>query len=409
MTRLAYLIAGLALASASTAAADPNCPGPSCTATCDTLSLPPIVYFQTGDTQTNLMKAMGRKLRDNTPRPLTIGFITSGSCTNIQEAYHKTAAISATISYAPSTAEVATWDAGSAAFTCKAPANTFPDVDNSAVFNSACTSEAPPNNVVVNNGPIQAYVMAVPELSDQTAMTAEEAYFVWGFGMAGMISPWTDESNMFMRTVTKSTQITWSDSIGVPPNRWKGSAFDQSAQVLSSLQNSQKPEAAIGILGDEVYDGARDTLNVLAFRAYGQYAAYYPDSTFTSHDKKNLRDGHYTVWSPTTYMNYIDPASGAPLNDDAQYIIDLIIGEDSNATPAPNFAASDVVASVGLVPDCAMQVQRAFDGGPLSLYSAPESCKCRYEATVDTSTCATCDDSTPCSTGVCRDGYCEAN
>jgi hypothetical protein len=58
-------------------------------------------------------------------------------------------------------------------------------------------------------------------------------------------------------------------------------------------------------------------------------------------------------------------------------------------------------------------VQRSFEGAPLSLYTplappnGPGSCTCKFEATVDVTSCATCDDSTPCATGVCRAGYCE--
>ena len=66
-----------------------------------------------------------------------------------------------------------------------------------------------------------------------------------------------------------------------------------------------------------------------------------------------------------------------------------------------------IVADVGLVPDCAMGVKREFEGGPLSLYQPAESCVCKYESLVDTSSCATCDVSTPCATGVCRNGFCE--
>ena len=57
------------------------------------------------------------------------------------------------------------------------------------------------------------------------------------------------------------------------------------------------------------------------------------------------------------------------------------------------------------------QLQLAFmgesEGGPLSIYTPPTSCTCRYEATVDASSCATCSPTTTCATGVCRDGYCE--
>ena len=51
--------------------------------------------------------------------------------------------------------------------------------------------------------------------SSQTAITFEEAYFVFGFGMAGMIEPWSDETAMFIRTVTKSTLLAWAANIGV--------------------------------------------------------------------------------------------------------------------------------------------------------------------------------------------------
>jgi hypothetical protein len=141
----------------------------------------------------------------------------------------------------------------------------------------------------------------------------------------------------------------------------------------------------------------------MAFRAFGQYAAYYPDSTATSRDKKNLRDGHYTVWSPTIWM--LDTDGTNPVNADAAYVVNMIAGHP--VTPAPNFQPNVTVAGVGLVPDCAMRVQRSFEGGPLSLYTPTTSCTCRYEATVDASSCETCSATQTCATGVCRDGYCE--
>ena len=78
-----------------------------------------------------------------------------------------------------------------------------------------------------------------------------------------------------------------------------------------------------------------------------------------------------------------------------------------DVTPAPNFDPTVVVASVGVVPDCAMRVQRSFEGGPLSLYKPTLSCTCKFEAAVETTTCATCTATSPCASGVCRDGYCE--
>ena len=39
---------------------------------CNCADLPNPIYLQVGDTQLNLMKALGRKLRDNTSKPITL-------------------------------------------------------------------------------------------------------------------------------------------------------------------------------------------------------------------------------------------------------------------------------------------------------------------------------------------------
>ena len=372
---------------------------------CDTLTDP--IYLQVGDTQVNLMKRLGRALRDNTAKPITLVYTTSGSCTNIDNFYHHTAAITTTMNYIPSTAEDPAWDPKtSPTLTCTPPTGgVFPDIGNSALFVSSCTTETPPATVSLVNGPIQAYVMAVPTASSQTAITFEEAYFVYGFGMAGMVTPWNDETQLFIRTITKSTLLTWAANIAVPGDKWKGMRFDGSPMVVSALQSTTTPEKAVGILGAEVYDANRATLKELAFRAKDQYAAYFADSTSTSFDKQNVRDGHYTVWSPTVWMENIDGTTMQPTKPDADYVVQMIAGHP--VTPAPNFDPNVTVATVGLIPDCAMRVQRSFDGGPLSLYTPATSCTCKFLSVVDTTTCATCDAQNPCATGVCRNGYCE--
>jgi len=379
--------------------------------TCDTLPNP--IYLQVGDTQLNLMKQLGRKLRDNTAKPITLVFTTSGSCTNINGFYTQTA-LTTNFQYIPSVAEDPNWQPSSPTLACAPPTGgVVPDIGNSALFIASCTNEpAVPGFVQFANGPVQAYVLAVPKASPAIAITFEEAYFVFGFGptilaqMMGAIDPWTDENELYIRTITKSTLLTWAANVyGTDPAKWHGHMLDGSPMVVSGLQNSVNPTAAIGILGAEVYDANRATLTELAFRAQGQYAAYFADSTSTSRDKKNVRDGHYTVWSPTVWMNKVDPSTHVATKPDAQYVIDMIAGK--TVTPAPNFDANVIVAKVGLVPDCAMRVQRSFDGGPLSLYKPTESCTCKFDSIVDASSCSTCDATTPCASGVCRAGYCE--
>ncbi len=367
-----------------------------------------VVYAQVGDTQNNLMKRLGRLLRDNTDRKLTLVWFTSGSCANITAAYTRVPIPASTVmSYVPSVQEDGAWSPTSPVRTCEMTGTSnVPDIINSALFNTACPSGAgaPPATVKLTQGPVQAYVMAVPEASNQTAITFEEAYFVFGFGSAGMVLPWVDETQMFIRTLSKSTLVAWAKNIGVDPTKWKGVQRDGSPMVVADLESTTAVNAAIGILGAEVYDAERAKLNVLAYKAKGQYYAYYPDSTSSSIDKKNVRDGHYTVWSPTIWMDFIDGAQ-TPINANARYVVDLIAGK--TVAPAPSFEPVFPVAMVGLVPDCAMGVTRSFEGGPLSLYSPPESCVCKYESIVASTTCATCSATSPCTSGVCRAGYCE--
>ena len=397
MRRLAFSL----IAAGAVTAAAPRAPR---AAPCDTLPNP--IYLQVGDTQLALMKRLGRAMRDNAARPVTMVFTTSGSCTNIAAIYNRTPlAAGANVQYVPSAAEDPAWDpATSATLQCQVPAGgKVPDIANSALFNSACTTVTPPATVHHARGPVQAYVMAVPRASSQTAITFEEAYFAFGFGVGGMAAPWVDESQLFIRTVTKSTLLAWAANISVPADKWKGVRRDGSPMVIADLEGSTSPEKALGILGAEVYDSRRTTLKSLAFQAKGQYAAYWPDSTPTSFDKKNVRDGHYTVWSPTIWMD--TEAAGVPASADARYVVDLIAGR--SVTPAPDFDVTAVIAAVGLTPDCAMGVTREFEGGPLSRYAPPESCVCKYESLVDQSRCATCSAAAPCATGVCRNGFCE--
>ena len=374
----------------------------------DCSTLPNPVYLQVGDTQLNLLKSLGRKLRDNVNNPITLVFTTSGSCSNI-EAIYTDVKVSGNIQYVPSTAEDATWTTASPTIACALPVGgLLTDIANSAVFNSACTATPPPATVKLFQGPVQAYVMVVPKASSQNAITAEEAYFVFGFGAAGMVVPWLDEAQLFIRTVTKSTLLAWAANISVPAAKWQGMAFDKSTEVVGALQNSPTPEKAVGILGVEVYDKLRSTLTALAFRAFKQYAAYFPDSSSTAFDKINVRDGHYTVWSPTIWMTRVTPATGIATNLQAKYVIDILLGLAT--VPALNFDAIEVEGGVGLVPDCAMKVTRSFEGGKLSLYAPAEPCGCKYDSVVATTTCAACTGTGmgTCTTGVCRHGFCEA-
>jgi hypothetical protein len=181
-------------------------------------------------------------------------------------------------------------------------------------------------------------------------------------------------------------------------------------------------EATIGLLGLDLYDRNRGTLDVLAYRAKDQKFAYYPDSEPSARNKRNVRDGHYLPWSYTEYLFHAD-ATGAPVNENVARIIAIVQGKQevriksaSGVSPSFDVDALEVIASFGLIPDCAMQVSRQVDGGELRLYSPENSCGCFYEWVQDASVlndatwltrCPTCTKSSDCSSGICRRGFCE--
>jgi hypothetical protein len=370
---------------------------------CEELTNP--LYLQVGDTQEPLMKTLGRALRDSAAKPITLVYVTSGSCTNI-EAIYTDVPITMNAKFVPSTEEDAGWKTSDPPLTCTIAEAGHPvDVANSALFVSACNPDDPPDGVKLFQGPNQAYAFIVPESSSERAITAEEAYFVFGFGAAGKVSPWDDESFFAIRTVTKSTLLSLAAAIRVPGPRWKGMPFDKSSEVLSAVTSASEPGKAIGILGTELYDRNRDQVNVLAFRAFGQKLAYYPDSTASAFDKRNVRDGHYFPCAPTVWLTHVE--DDKPTNPLAEYVIGLILG--NTVEPKPDFEPLESVIDVGLVPACAMKVTRSKEGGDLSLYAPEEPCGCYYESKVaePSSGCSACEEDDDCDAGACRHGFCE--
>jgi len=374
----------------------------------DAATFPNTLVIESGDTQEPLLKAMGQKLRNSTTNPVNLLYVTTGSCTLIDDMYNKRPIAAGTnLFYLPSTTEDPAWDVSKASPTCTVDAALPIDIAISATFVSSCTQNALPAPLGTISGPIQGYTFVVPKASQQQAITAEEGYFTFGFGQSGQIQPWIDEQLLFIRPPTKSTVLTMAAAIGVPAAKWKGQPRDKSPEVLNLVATSPNPEKTIGILGAEVYDANRDKVSVLAYRAYKQRYAYFPDSTPTSFDKRNLRDGHYTPWAPTVYITAVD-AQNAPSAPRARLFVDLVLG--NAIAPKPDVDGLATVISKGLIPDCAMKVSRQFEGGNLSLYTPAAACSCYYESKVQgsTTTCTACTDDGPCHGGKCRRGVCEA-
>lgn len=370
------------------------------TVKCSTLKNP---LFLAGSTALEpLYKAIGKNLATD-PDPtkqITLAYLRNGSCAGVASLTTKQTAAFYFID--------ATYD-GTTVPTCiNDIAGGIPiDVALSDVAYQSCTGTPTPTNLGDFLGPAESMLFVTPRSSARTAISAEEAYYMLGFGQFGDVQPWNNESRMCVRTATSGTQRLIAANIGLPADRWRGVTNSGSVDVITCLSTSgmQNPDSAIGILGTEVYDTGtiRQTYKGLAFRGFGQRRAYLPDSSPTNPDKRNLRDGRYLLFG---LAHMIAPANqGVPTNARSQAFIDLLSGKTSNISFLTSLAG---IAK--LVPGCAMHVSRSSDGGQLSLSPAAIPCDCFYEATATgavPASCQTCSTDAECSTKHCRYGYCE--
>jgi hypothetical protein len=161
---------------------------------------------------------------------------------------------------------------------------------------------------------------------------------------------------------------------------------------------------AIGFITADSLASVRMLVNPLAFQSLGQSSAYALDSRPELADRRNVRDGHYTIWG---YEHVIAKSPGGAPSRKASDLIGWISGTKSNANIDPALIAS----RAGLIPQCAMRVRRQSDGGLLGPYAPPQPCACLFQA-VATSTippgCVQCANGTSCASGSpCRNGFCE--
>jgi ABC-type phosphate transport system substrate-binding protein len=331
---------------------------------------------------------------------------------------------------------VAVYDNTGTATTCDITTNngTMPvDIGISDVFFDTCSSvhnlTTMPSGTADFHGPVQSMVFAVPSNSSQTIMSAEAAYLTFGLGMDGGTN-WNDESHLWARSASSGTQQMIGAAIGVPAAQFKQStdpSNDHSATAILNAFNAANLAGAsianitLGILGMDVIRKPSVPMAgnyvPLAYQHYGQTAAYYPSSDFSSNDMQNTRDGHYMIQGPVHMFASVN-GSGVPTKAEAKTFINYMTG----AVVPTAFDLVALEASLSIVPDCAMHVTRDAEIGPFMSYQPPISCECKFLhdslAPVPTE-CGTCDPANNDSNGVnttdcsdssrqhCNYGYCE--
>jgi hypothetical protein len=246
----------------------------------------------------------------------------------------------------------------------------------------------------------------VPKSSPERSISAEAAYYVFGFGAASGASPWTDEAWLLHRDAQSGTERMIAAAIGVPPGRWKGTGTSSSTDLLNRLTAPGTGAQTLGILATDVAQSNLGMLDILAYQHFGQTCGYYPDRDATTNEKINVRDGHYAIWGPVHLFTRLGSA-GYPANAYAGDVIGYVTG--TKVAPA----GLDLVALEAqshVVPPCAMRVRRTEELGPSASFAPPGACGCYYDKVANgTTSCQVCASAHDCpaTSPACSYGYCE--
>jgi hypothetical protein len=333
------------------------------------------------------------------PEPISLVYVGATACVGLGAVLDET----------PSTGSASFWGVDGVEQMCELPiTGHVPDYALIQADPTLCEGVTEiPADIGELIGPVTALTMIVPAASSQINASFEALYFIYGFGASeGMVSPWTIDAELRARDASASSQLTFALALNIPIGKFKGEETATAGDVVAALSSSENPEAALGFVAAELADANRDIVHTLALQAYDQSCAYWPDSSATAFDKRNVRDGHYYVWSPSRLYAHVDD-SGEIIHEATRIALGYLTG---TGDIPDDFPALDLTIDTGVVPRCAMSVWRDEESGPLYSLQPDAPCGCYYDfrATGSTS-CTECDDDNPCPTEApaCRYGYCE--
>lgn len=402
-------LGGAALLAPSVALADP-CPE----------DLPNPIYGAGGSAVTATLKQVAIALA-GLPDPITVFYHDPGACIGFQEFIDGTIPTTTTTT-------VKYWNADGESFTCEPPASGLP-VDFSHMGNAAdfCVGfeDGLPDGIGDFLAPVQTVNIITALDSSQRSISAEALYYILGKGAAaGGVAPWTNPSHMILRTRSSFVHQFVADSVFGNLSKvfydHPSLSTDKDQRLGVEVQTNQQsvdgvaaagatnPESPLGYVSGSAADANRDKVKTLAYQHFGQSCAYWPDSSESTYDKINVRQGLYHFWTPGHFF--------APVDDDGEFINPLVaefIGYFTGRLPSPEGVDPPIIDRIieaGDIPLCAMQVTREGTTGAISSYAPDEPCGCYFEkvATGDTN-CATCEDDDDCDGDQkCRLGFCEA-
>jgi hypothetical protein len=258
--------------------------------------------------------------------------------------------------------------------------------------------------------PVSAVSVVVDADSTQQAISAEAFYLIYGLGAAvAGISPWVnpDPAYLLSRDNNAASKLILALATGLPVEKMLGTDAGSSNGMVQAITALPNPEEGLGFIPTDIADANRATVRTLAWQGLGQNAAYWPDSTATSFDKRNVRAGQYELWSPGYLYAPEGATDGSYLDPNVRALAEYLSGQSQPPGTTQPMAVTAMAAKN--IPPCAMHVVRTTDLGPIYAADPAEPCDCLFDFTVTGATeCASCDDANPCASGVCRSGFCEA-
>jgi hypothetical protein len=363
-------------------------------------SLPDPIYISGSSAIKPLLGTIGGKLAA-LATPSTIVYVSTGSCDGVNT-ISADLKVTAGAQYAAS---------GAGTFTdCTLPsAGQLIDVGMSDVFPTSCPGIDSSSLTGIGDfaGPVQSMNFVVPIAATYTTISAEAAYLTFGLGAAGKTA-WDNPALYAIRNFQSGTETMLAAAIKVDTSKWMGVDQMKAGNVVSTIAGSTSPNKAIGILASTDGDTTanRMTIKRLAFQPYGETCALYPDSSYASHDKFNVRNGLYQVWGPVHMLAKVN-GSNVPTDAKAKQLLDILLGNVTVDGIDPVQAEIDN----NTVPQCAMKVQRTAELGTPKAYSPVGACDCYFESKTGgaSASCKTCSTAADCTSDApaCNRGYCE--
>lgn len=336
-------------------------------------------------------------------------FLPGTSCAGVNAIYDPTMAI---IKDTPGTAtKTATYayffdDLGNQVSCTLDPEGKPVDIGVSNLYSTVCNPAYTPSTAIASYlGPVVTFGFTVPAASTQTAISVEAAHIVFGLGGQNPVglpaTPWIDPAYYSIRNSGAGSTALAAELIHVPRTAFWGVDRLSTDNIRDSLNASAAPNESIGILSIDYADKSRGNLRVLFLQGEGQLTGYLPDSTATSLNKANVRDGHYPLWGYVHF--YTANVNGAPSAAAGAFVTRFAVPKlDQNLVNA--------MIDASLVPQCAMRLARETEMGAFVSNPYKFQCGCYFDSrTTGKTSCAVCTtpNDCPASTPACNYGFCE--